>query len=133
MAYADQKMSGNKITALIIVAIIHVLVGYALVTGLAYEAAKKVIQKVTTVDIKEEEKKEEQVMKFNKDAVAGTLRAASTYPMTYTAKKTTTPDGDEYVMTTIIADKEYNQRAAGRSELGTRNGQRCRERRRTGP
>ncbi|MEJ5977245.1 energy transducer TonB [Novosphingobium sp. PS1R-30] len=59
MAYADQKMSGNKVTALIIVALIHVFVGYALVTGLAYEAAKKVIQKVTTVDIKEEVKKEE--------------------------------------------------------------------------
>lgn len=59
MAYADQKMSGNRVTALIIVALIHVLVGYALVTGLAYEAAKKVIQKVTTVDIKEEVKKEE--------------------------------------------------------------------------
>lgn len=59
MAYADQSMSGNKITALIIVALIHVAVGYALVTGLAYEAAKKVIQKVTTVDIKEEVKKEE--------------------------------------------------------------------------
>ena len=59
MAYADQKMSGNRITALIIVALIHILVGYALVTGLAYEAAKKVIQKVTTVDIKEEVKKEE--------------------------------------------------------------------------
>ena len=59
MAYADQQMSGNKITALIIVALIHVVVGYALVTGLAYEAAKKVIQKVTTVDIKEEVKKEE--------------------------------------------------------------------------
>ncbi len=59
MAYADQSMSGNKLTALIIVALIHVAVGYALVTGLAYEAAKKVIQKVTTVDIKEEVKKEE--------------------------------------------------------------------------
>ena len=59
MAYADQKMSGNRVTALIIVAIIHVVVGYALVTGLAFEAAKKVIQKVTTVDIKEEVKKEE--------------------------------------------------------------------------
>jgi protein TonB len=35
------------------------MLGYALVTGLAYEAAKKVIQKVTTVDIKEEVKKEE--------------------------------------------------------------------------
>jgi protein TonB len=59
MSYAEQSMSGNKITALIIVALIHVLLGYALVTGLAYEAAKKVIQKVTTVDIKEEVKKEE--------------------------------------------------------------------------
>lgn len=59
MAYADQQMSGNRITAFIIVALIHIAVGYALVTGLAYEAAKKVIQKVTTVDIKEEEKKEE--------------------------------------------------------------------------
>jgi protein TonB len=52
-------MSGNRITAFIIVALIHIALVYALVTGLAYEAAKKVIQKVTTVDIKEEEKKEE--------------------------------------------------------------------------
>lgn len=59
MAYADQPMSGNRITALVIVALIHVVVGYALVTGLAYEAAKKVMQKVTTIDIKEEVKKEE--------------------------------------------------------------------------
>jgi periplasmic protein TonB len=59
MAYADQSMSGNRITALVVVALIHIAVGYALVTGLAYEAAKKVIQKVTTVDIKEEVKKEE--------------------------------------------------------------------------
>jgi periplasmic protein TonB len=56
MAYADQKMSGNKITALIIVVLIHVVVIYALVTGLAFEAAKKLVQKVTTVDIKEPEK-----------------------------------------------------------------------------
>ena len=59
MSYADQSMSGNRFTALIIVALIHIVLGYALVTGLAYEAAKKVIQKVTTVDIKEEVKKEE--------------------------------------------------------------------------
>jgi protein TonB len=58
MAYADQKMSGNRVTALIIVALIHVVVGYALVTGLAFEAAKKVIQRVTTVDVKEEKKEE---------------------------------------------------------------------------
>lgn len=60
MAYADQQMSGSKVTALVIVALIHVFVGYALVTGLAYEAAKKVVEKVTTVDIKEEKPKEEE-------------------------------------------------------------------------
>lgn len=59
MAYADQQMSGNKIAAMIIVALIHVAVGYALVTGLAYSAAKEIIKKVTTVDIKEPEKPEE--------------------------------------------------------------------------
>ena len=57
MAYADQSMSGNKITAIVIVALVHIFIGYALVTGLAYEAAKKVVQKVTTVDIKEEDRK----------------------------------------------------------------------------
>jgi len=60
MAYADQQMSGSKVTALVIVALIHVFVGYALVTGLAYKAAQQVIKKVTTVDIKEEKPKEEE-------------------------------------------------------------------------
>lgn len=59
MAYADQQMSGNKITALIIVALIHLAVGYALVTGLAYSAAKQIIKKVTTIDVKEPEKPKE--------------------------------------------------------------------------
>ena len=53
MAYADQQMSGNRIVAIIIVALIHIAVGYALVTGLAYNAAKKLIEHVTTVDINE--------------------------------------------------------------------------------
>jgi len=53
MAYADQQMSGNRIIAIIIVALIHIAVGYALVTGLAYNAAKKLIEHVTTVDINE--------------------------------------------------------------------------------
>ncbi|KTR82731.1 energy transducer TonB [uncultured Novosphingobium sp.] len=60
MAYADQSMSGNKVTAIVIVALIHVFIGYALVTGLAYEAYKKAVEKVTTVDIKEEEPKKEE-------------------------------------------------------------------------
>lgn len=53
MAYADQQMSGNKIVSLIIVALIHILIGYVLISGLAYEAVKKVAERVTTVDIDE--------------------------------------------------------------------------------
>jgi protein TonB len=58
MAYADQQMSGNRITALVIVALIHVAIGYALISGLAYEGIKAVVKKVTTVDVKEEKKPE---------------------------------------------------------------------------
>ena len=60
MAYADQRMSGNKIIAIIIVALIHVAIGYALITGLAYNAVKKAIERVTTVDIEEEVPEEEE-------------------------------------------------------------------------
>ena len=60
MAYADQQMSGNRITALIVVALIHIALGYALVTGLAYEGLRQVVKKVTAVDIKKEEKKKDE-------------------------------------------------------------------------
>jgi len=60
MAYADQSSGGNRIAALTIVALLHIVLVYGLVTGLAYEAAKKVIKRVTTVDIEEEVKKEEE-------------------------------------------------------------------------
>lgn len=60
MAYADQSMSGNKIIAIIIVGLIHLAVGYALVTGLAYSATKKLIERVTTVDIDEPEPEPEE-------------------------------------------------------------------------
>ena len=59
MAYADQQMSGNRITALIIVGLLHVALGYALVTGLAFEGMKAVVKRLTTVDIKEEVNQEE--------------------------------------------------------------------------
>ena len=59
MAYADQKMSGNRLTALIVVAILHIIVGYALVTGLAYSAFQKVKERVETFDVKEEKPPEE--------------------------------------------------------------------------
>jgi protein TonB len=51
MAYADQQMSGNKITALIVVALLHVVVGYALISGLAYSAFKKIKEVATAVKI----------------------------------------------------------------------------------
>src|SRR5579863_9398736 len=57
MAYTDRQMSGNRITALVIVALIHIFLGYALITGLAYSAAQQILKKVTTVDIKKEEPK----------------------------------------------------------------------------
>jgi periplasmic protein TonB len=60
MAYADREMSGNRIIAIIIVALIHLAVGYALVTGLAYSAVKKAIDRVTTVDIEEPPPPEEE-------------------------------------------------------------------------
>ncbi|WP_438944396.1 energy transducer TonB [Pontixanthobacter luteolus] len=53
-------MSGNRIIALIIVALIHIAVGYVLVTGLAYEAVKKAVERVTTVDIDEPEPEPEE-------------------------------------------------------------------------
>jgi len=55
MAYADQTMSGNRVIALIIVALIHIVVGYTLVTGLAYSAVKQIVERVTTVDVEEPE------------------------------------------------------------------------------
>lgn len=53
MAYADQQMSGNKVVAIIIVAIIHIALGYALITGLAYDVVKEAVERVTTVDVSE--------------------------------------------------------------------------------
>jgi protein TonB len=53
MAYADQKMSGGKIVAIVIVALIHAALGYAFVTGLAYQYVKKASEKLNTFDVEE--------------------------------------------------------------------------------
>lgn len=53
MAYADQKMSNGKIAAIIIVALIHAALGYAFVTGLAYQYVKKAAEKLDTFDVEE--------------------------------------------------------------------------------
>lgn len=55
MAYADQEMSGSKVTSIIIVALIHVVIGYLLISGLAVSAVKEIAKTVTTIDIEEEE------------------------------------------------------------------------------
>ena len=60
MAYADQQMSGNRVTAFIIAALLHVVAGYLLVSGLAYEGYKQVVKRVTTIDIKKDEPKKEE-------------------------------------------------------------------------
>jgi protein TonB len=53
MAYSDQKMSGGKIGALVIVALIHIALGYAFVTGLATNFVKKQVEKLNTFDVEE--------------------------------------------------------------------------------
>lgn len=61
MAYADQQaMSTNRIVSIIIVILLHAFLGYALVTGLAYEAVQNVKAKLNVVDVKEEEPPEEE-------------------------------------------------------------------------
>jgi protein TonB len=55
MAYADQEPSGRKIFAIGAVALLHAGVGYALVTGLAYNAAKQVYEDLKTFDVAPEE------------------------------------------------------------------------------
>ena len=53
MAYTDQKMSGGKVIAIVIVALIHAALGYAFVTGLAYQYVKKAAEKLNTFDVEE--------------------------------------------------------------------------------
>ena len=61
MAYADQQgMSTNRLVSIIIVILLHAFLGYALVTGLAYEAVQQVKAKLNVVDVKEEEPPEEE-------------------------------------------------------------------------
>ena len=56
MAYADQEgMSRNRLVSIIIVLLLHAFLGYALVTGLAFEAVQKVKEKLNVIDVKEEE------------------------------------------------------------------------------
>ena len=55
MAYAQRKeFSSNRTAAIIIVALIHAVLGYAIVTGLAYNVIKKAAEDLKTFDVEEE-------------------------------------------------------------------------------
>ena len=55
MSYANKRqMSSNRTVAIVIVALLHVLLGYALVTGLAYNVIKKAAEDLKTFDVEEE-------------------------------------------------------------------------------
>jgi len=54
MSYANRKqMSGNRTVSIIIVALLHVVLGYALVSGLAYNVMKKATTDLKTFDVTE--------------------------------------------------------------------------------
>lgn len=55
MSYANRnQMSSNRTAAIVIVALIHIALGYALVTGLAYNVIKNAAEKMKTFDVEEE-------------------------------------------------------------------------------
>ena len=60
MAYADQEMSTGKLVSIGVVALLHIGAGYALVTGLAYDAVKQAYEDLKTFDVQEEKPAEEE-------------------------------------------------------------------------
>ena len=55
MSYAQRKqMSSNRVMSIIIVALLHVLLGYALISGLAMKAVKETVEDLQTFDVEEE-------------------------------------------------------------------------------
>lgn len=55
MAYADQEeMTTGRIVSIGVVVLLHIGAGYALVTGLAYNAAKEAFEDLKTFDVQEE-------------------------------------------------------------------------------
>lgn len=53
MAYADRNVGGSRIVAIIIVALIVAGMGYAFVTGLAYQFIKKKAEDLNAFDVKD--------------------------------------------------------------------------------
>ncbi|MFC3713450.1 energy transducer TonB [Sphingoaurantiacus capsulatus] len=59
MAFADEKMSGARMTSLGVVVILHVFLGYALISGLALKAVKVVTGPLETFEVEEPKIEEE--------------------------------------------------------------------------
>lgn len=51
MAYADRDTSGSRMVAIVIVAVLVAAIGYAMVTGLAVDFAKKVNKQLNVFDV----------------------------------------------------------------------------------
>jgi protein TonB len=60
MAYADQKMSAGRIWSIIIVALLHAILGYAFVSGLAMRVIEKAREDLKTFDVEEPPPPEEE-------------------------------------------------------------------------
>ncbi len=60
MAYADQKISNARIVGLVFVAVLHAGLGYAFITGLAYQVIQKAPTVLETFDVIEEKPPEEE-------------------------------------------------------------------------
>lgn len=54
MSYVDQRMGAGRMTSIVMVAILHALLGYMLVTGLAYKVVKKAVEDLKTFDVNEQ-------------------------------------------------------------------------------
>lgn len=55
MAYADSnEMTRGRLISIVLVVGLHIFLGYALITGLAYEAIEKVAKTITAVEVEEE-------------------------------------------------------------------------------
>jgi len=54
MAYADQSVSSRKIGGIVFVALLHAVIGYAFITGLAYNVVKKVATDLSVFDVQDE-------------------------------------------------------------------------------
>ena len=54
MAYADQTMSTRRVVAITVVALLHVFLAYALISGLAVNVVKNVQEDLNVFDVEEE-------------------------------------------------------------------------------